>query len=662
VILTRRWPACSDRPVRLATPARAVLAGLVAAGLWAGAAGAATPTVREFSTGLTASAFPAGIAPGPDGALWVAENGGHGRIARISTSGAITEFSAGIADGSGPFGITAGPDGNLWFTEQSGAAIGKITVNGVVSEFAAPFSGSIGPTGIVAGPDGNLWYTNFDSDRIGKSTPGGTVTDAEISPDDNGPSGIAAGSDGNLWFTEFRIDAVARSTTASVITPFSAGNGPSGGSEWITAGPDGNLWFTERRADKIGRITPAGVISQYSAGLTPNSTLDGITAGPDGNIWFAAEEGRIGRITPDGAITEFSAGITAGSKPLGIATGADGNLWFTEQDGNRIGRINTALDPPRYTDPARIEVPRTGTTSGAGNPYPATIDVSGLQGKVTKVTVRLNGVHHAFASDVEAQLVGPGGQSSLLLHNATNRPGDVATPGDVLDGQVLTFAADGANAPRVLTSGIFKPVDGGFALNFPAPAPASPAANLSVFDGTDPNGAWKLFVADDEGSPGTTGVISGGWSLDIETTGPDPVQVPGPTITNTVTVPGPTVTAPPDTTKPTVGLAKLVAKPKLAAFRKGVEFTVTPSEPVTLDLTLSNATSGVVLAEAERSLTSTAATKLSLKPNARRLGKPKKAFKATLRIVATDKGGNRAKATRTITVQPDKAAKKKRKH
>jgi hypothetical protein len=97
-------------------------------------------------------------------------------------------------------------------------------------------------------------------------------------------------------------------------------------------------------------------------------------------------------------------------------------------------------------------------------------------------------------------------------------------------------------------------------------------------------------------------------------------------------------------------------------YRKGVAFTVTPSEPITLDLTLSNASSGVVLAEAERSLTSTAAAKLSLKPSARRLGKPKKAFKATLRIVATDKGGNRTKLTRTIIVQPDKKAKNKREH
>ena len=192
------------------------------------------------------------------------------------------------------------------------------------------------------------------------------------------------------------------------------------------------------------------------------------------------------------------------------------------------------------------------------------------------MTVRLNGVHHAFASDVEAQLVGPGGQSSLLLHNATNRPGDVMTPGDVLDGQVITFAADGATAPRVLTSGVFAPVDGGFALSFPAPAPASPAADLSVFNGTDPNGVWKLFVADDEGSAGTTGVISGGWSLDIQTTGPDPVQVPVTTTPRHRARPDVTVPAPADTTKPSSRSAKLAAKPHACRLPQGRHVHASP--------------------------------------------------------------------------------------
>src|SRR4029453_7148122 len=71
-----------------------------------------------------------------------------------------------------------------------------------------------------------------------------------------------------------------------------------------------------------------------------------------------------------------------------------------------------------------------------------------------------------------------------------------------------------------LASGTWKPsayepsTDG-----FAPPAPAAPyGAALSVFNGTDPNGTWSLFVRDD--FTGGTGTIAGGWSLTITTSAP----------------------------------------------------------------------------------------------------------------------------------------------
>ena len=36
----------------------------------------------------------------------------------------------------------------------------------------------------------------------------------------------------------------------------------------------------------------------------------------------------------------------------------------------------------------------------------------------------------------------------------------------------------------------------------------------SAFDGTNPNGAWKLYVVDD--TIGSAGKFAGGWSLEIK--------------------------------------------------------------------------------------------------------------------------------------------------
>lgn len=62
--------------------------------------------------------------------------------------------------------------------------------------------------------------------------------------------------------------------------------------------------------------------------------------------------------------------------------------------------------------------------------------------------------------------------------------------------------------------------------NFPSPAPAivSPrdfaapygsATLANVFNGTNPNGTWSLYVTDDK--LGEVGTIAGGWSVTITT-------------------------------------------------------------------------------------------------------------------------------------------------
>jgi len=63
----------------------------------------------------TAASKPAGIAPGPDGAMWFAEGDG-GKIGRITLAGRVTTGDLPASEVR-PAGITAGPDGNLWFTE-----------------------------------------------------------------------------------------------------------------------------------------------------------------------------------------------------------------------------------------------------------------------------------------------------------------------------------------------------------------------------------------------------------------------------------------------------------------------------------------------------------------------------------------------------------------
>lgn len=166
-----------------------------------------------------------------------------------------------------------------------------------------------------------------------------------------------------------------------------------------------------------------------------------------------------------------------------------------------------------FTNSAAIPIADgTATGPGTGNPYPSTILVSGLTGVVAKVTVTLNNVSHSFSSDLDILLVGPGGQSVLLMSDAGG--------GFAMSGLTLTFddyASLSLPSGGVISSTSYRPTsfEPG-SDDFPPPAPAGPfGATLSVLNGGNPNGTWSLYVIDDFESD--TGIISGGWRLQIST-------------------------------------------------------------------------------------------------------------------------------------------------
>src|SRR5262245_50360131 len=85
----------------------------------------------------------------------------------------------------------------------------------------------------------------------------------------------------------------------------------------------------------------------------------------------------------------------------------------------------------------------------------------------------------------------------------------------------LIFDDAAAAIGATVVSGTFRPTNIGTGDLFPAPAPAGPYPDpqrLSVFNGVNPNGTWRLFVVDDAATD--VGNFNGGWRLNITTTDP----------------------------------------------------------------------------------------------------------------------------------------------
>lgn len=145
------------------------------------------------------------------------------------------------------------------------------------------------------------------------------------------------------------------------------------------------------------------------------------------------------------------------------------------------------------------------------SPYPSTINVTGIVGTVSQVTVTLSNLSHTFPDDIDVLLVSPSGHKIVLMSDAGGGSANAIT------NRTITFddfAANNLSDSTLISSGTYKPTDYIANDTFPVPAPAGPYdSTLSALDGTNPNGTWSLYVADDLFF--NSGSIAQGWSLAI---------------------------------------------------------------------------------------------------------------------------------------------------
>ena len=189
------------------------------------------------------------------------------------------------------------------------------------------------------------------------------------------------------------------------------------------------------------------------------------------------------------------------------------NLTFTEGTNNR-GSLAYEFEMgviARTTNEFVLPVALTIPAVGSATPYPATLRVTGVTGTVARVAVTLSNLFHTNPDHLDFLLVGPRGQSVLLLSDSGGSL-DVTNLTLRIDDRAATTTPDSAQ----LVPGTFRPSNFDTTDTFPAPAPAAPfGTSLAVFQKLDPNGDWNLFVVDDSNNEG--GSLAGGWALTIET-------------------------------------------------------------------------------------------------------------------------------------------------
>lgn len=321
----------------------------------------------QDGAGITAEFFtPIGITIDPaTRLLYVAENGFHGNVRTVTTSGAVPPPPPhGVAIlnlatiPNGVMGAAGAPDGSFWFTESTGNKIGRVFPSGRISELPLP-GGFTSPTDMTLGGDGNIWFDDgpFNSfqtiiNDIAKILPTGRIFEYSIAQQVS-PFSIAAaltlGPDKNVWFTDPNNSAIGFVTPTGIMQEVIV-NSPTS----IATGFDGDLWTTSQQNGvwEVDRNTPDGtIIARYV--FPSDGALSSITRGPDGRMWSIARSGlALVALTKNGKATFYPIPPVPGCgaqrlnlpdvtrsgfpscprAPSALTTGPDGALWMAIGD------------------------------------------------------------------------------------------------------------------------------------------------------------------------------------------------------------------------------------------------------------------------------------------------------------------------------------------
>jgi RHS repeat-associated protein len=370
-------------------------------------------------------AHPQHLAIGPDGSLYISDSTGYSRIRRVAPDGTITTVAGSrainatdrsdIGDGgpatqallNGARGIAVGPDGSLYIAEQIGCRIRRVRPDGIMTTFAGigptPFDPNRGdggpasqaalqnPSDIALGPDGSLYINEFYGHRVrrigtdgiitrfagtgaeGYSGDGGPATEAKLAF----PRALTVGADGSLYVADgincrirrVGLDGIIVTIAGTGNCGYSGDGGPAAATQigvpsGLAFSPDGSLCFSDHSSAFSARVRciyPNGIIAtvvgddvQWGSPPATGHGLPGdggpaaaaslsepsaVRFGPDGSL-FIADYGQyaVRRVSPfssPGNSRELFVFSTEGRhlKTLDATTGAERYLFGYDAHG-----------------------------------------------------------------------------------------------------------------------------------------------------------------------------------------------------------------------------------------------------------------------------------------------------------------------------------------
>ncbi len=301
---------------------------------------------------------------------------GHAQITFLNSFG-----SAGTGNGqfSFPAGMAVGSNGTLYVADFDNSRVETFSASGAFQsvlgtsgQFDTPTAVAVGPTGSVYVADyGNNHVEIFGSSGIFQNGFGsGGPHNAQF----NLPYGIAVGPDGTVYVADngnnrvetFSSSGVFQSTFGSQGT----GNGQFEYPDEVATGPTGMVYVTDTQNNRVEIFSPSGVFqSAFGAVGSGNGQFnspDAVAVSPGGTVYVVDQSNnRVEVFSSSGvfqsAFGSFGTGNGQFNVPSGIAVGPTGMVYVAEGYNNRVQRF---FNPSEWTAGTNVFTdPTAGLTS-----------------------------------------------------------------------------------------------------------------------------------------------------------------------------------------------------------------------------------------------------------------------------------------------------------
>ncbi len=286
------------------------------------------------------SRMPFSAAPDKNGNLWIPNFGNANKITRLDpVTGAMQDFTVPNEGTAGIHSAVPGPDGAVWLAEQGSNKLGRWDpTTQLITEYLDSPKGSKHTSRVDR--SGNVWTTGSPLTKFDPETKKFTRFEEVKDSYD-----VRQDANGDIWFTRLFGSKIGKVDGKTMqVTQWDSPT-PGGGPRRMEIAPDGTIWTAEYNAGKIAHFDPKTQTFKEYALPGPDPTPYAFGFDTEGYLWYNSNDQDVmGRFnTKTGEVIEYPF-PHAEIYMREFFRDSQGRMWYASNPNNKVGYFYLTKD------------------------------------------------------------------------------------------------------------------------------------------------------------------------------------------------------------------------------------------------------------------------------------------------------------------------------